>query len=84
MATVAEQISELQIERAALVTAINNAITGGQSFTQGASFTRASVNYRAMIDRKNEIDITIQRLQNGGRGITVDLSGPADAGMGSG
>jgi hypothetical protein len=81
MPTIAEQITELQAERAILVTAINDAIAGGQSFSQGSTFSRTSVNYKAMIDRRNEIDISIQRLNNGGRGFTIDMDAAANAGM---
>ena len=80
MATVAEKIVELETERAVLVTAINEAVASGQSFSQGQSFSRTGVSYQSMLKRRDEIDVSIQRLQNGGRGITIDMSTPADPG----
>lgn len=73
MATIAQQITELETELAAIKTAQTAALTGGQSASiDGISISRIS--YGALSDRRVEVEKSLQRLKRGGRGIVQDLS----------
>lgn len=79
MATVAEQITELESELTAVKAAMTSALTGGQSFQLG-DMSITGTNYNALSQRRKELEKAIQRLRNGGRGIVVDMSARADGG----
>lgn len=52
-----------------------SASAGGQSFSvDGLSVS--AVNYRALRDRRVELEKSLQRLYRGGRGFVVDMSHP--------
>ena len=73
--TIAEQIAELETERARLKTAISAAQSGHSSFTvDGLSVT----NYRLSDLRGdlNRVEKSLQRLYRGGRGFQIDMSHP--------
>lgn len=77
MATRAAQIAELETELTALKTARTAALTGGSSYTLG-ELSVSGINSGAINDRIVQVEKSLQRLRNGGRGIVVDMSARAD------
>lgn len=74
MATNAEQIAELEIELAAIKSAMLSMITSGQSQSMdGTSLSRVA--YSELKQRRNEIEKKIARLTQGsGRLFGIDMS----------
>lgn len=77
MATRAEQIAELEAELTTLKTARTSALTGGSSVTVDG-FSVSGISSTAINDRITQIEKSLQRLKNGGRGIVVDMSARSD------
>ena len=77
MATRAEQIAELETELTTLKAARTAALTGGSSYQLG-DMSVSGVNSNAINERIVQIEKSLQRLRNGGRGIVVDMSARAD------
>jgi len=73
--TNAERITELEAELALVKVQQASASAGGQSFTIDGQFY-SQVNYRALADRRIQLEKSIQRLYRGGRGFVVDMSHP--------
>lgn len=77
MATRAAQIAELESELSTLKTARTAALTGGSSYTLG-ELSVSGINSGGINDRIVQIEKSLQRLRNGGRGIAVDMSARSD------
>ncbi len=77
MATRAEQITELETELTTLKAARLSAFTGGSQFTLG-DISVSGISSGNIGARIKEIEKSLQRLRNGGRGIVVDMSARAD------
>ena len=76
MATIAAQITELEAELVLVKAQQATASAGGQSFAvDGISVSH--VNYRALAERRTQIEKSLQRLYRGGRGFIVDMSYPS-------
>lgn len=77
VATRAEQITELETELATLKTARTKALVRGSSVTMG-DMSISGVNAAEIGRRISQIERSLQRLKNGGRGIQIDFSTRAD------
>jgi len=77
VATRAEQITELETELTTLKAARTAALTGGSSYTLG-ELSVSGINSGSINDRIVQIEKSLQRLRNGGRGIMVDMSARSD------
>lgn len=77
MATRAEQIAELETELSTLKSARTSALTNGSNISMG-DMSIGGVNSSNINARIKEIEKSIQRLKNGGRGIVVDMSARSD------
>ena len=73
MATIDEQITELEAELVLVKAQLASASAAGQSFTIDG-LTVSAVAYRALRDRRVELEKSLQRLYRGGRGFVVDMS----------
>lgn len=73
MATLSEQIAELEAELVLIKSQMATAQASGGSFTLG-DFSVTGTSYSALRSRRVEIEKSLQRLKRGGRGIVVDLS----------
>ena len=72
MATIAEKITALETELAAYKAARLSMLTTGQSVSING-LSRQSVNVNAVNDLITATEKSIQRLQNGGRGLNISL-----------
>ena len=77
MATRAEQIAELEAELATLKAARTTALVHGSN-AQIGDLSISGINSQNIGSRIAQIERSLQRLRNGGRGIVVDMSTRAD------
>lgn len=74
MATRSEKLTELEAELVAVKAAMAAVISDGKSVSlSGMSVTRADL--PNLSTRRTEIEKSIQRLINGGRGMHIDMGG---------
>ena len=73
MATIASQITELEVELIAVKAAMTSMLTGGQSASMDG-ISKTNISYDALKSRRCEIEKSLQRLKRGGRGIVQDMS----------
>jgi hypothetical protein len=79
VATRAQQIAELETELTTLKSARTSALVGGSS-SQIGDLSISGVSSSAINDRIMQVEKSLQRLKNGGRGIVIDMSARADGG----
>ena len=74
MATQNEKLEELQNELSIVKAALMKPLSGGVSVSaDGISITRGTI--KDLTERRNQLERSIQRIKNGGRGMSVDMSG---------
>ena len=77
VATRAEQIAELEAELATLKTARTSALVGGSQAMMG-DLSISGISSTNIQARITQIEKSLQRLRNGGRGIVIDMSARSD------